>query len=325
MTEQENKAKFKQAINKTLSGLQADPFLAQRVIAQAKKGDEKVKYCIPRGLVIALIAVLCMGTVAVAAGLYGGTVNWLGEVIPDEREYAPMPTMAPPMAEPEFDLNEDELDKLVVDGTMLMVSEIMDDGEIIPHASVLMKRTKNDLDTFYALMEEGKNLPLPKFIPEGYEFVEGEVFYECRAEGQWNLMDRKALRGGLIAEVYAPRVGDEIISGYYMFFRSSMEDYHYLSIYARLTETQDVNEHVFGFLGGQTAQAVSVPGMNNALAITGENNCNLQMLRALDTPVEILRFNEPDWQEVCTLTELDVNVSAPLLDVDTLIRMFATE
>lgn len=325
MTEPEYRDEFKRAIDNTLSGLQADPFLAQRVIAQAKKGERKVKYCIPKGLVIALIAILCMGTVAVAAGLYGGSVNWLGEIIPDEQEYVPMSTATPPMMETEFDLNEDELDKLVVDGAMLMVSEIMDDGEIIPHASVRMKRTETDLDAFYTLMEEGTNLPLPKFVPEGYEFVKGEVYYECRADGQWNLLERKAVQGDLIAEVYAPSEEDEIISGYYMFFRSSMEDYHYLSIYAALTETQDVTEQVFGFLGGQTAQAVSVPGMNNALAITGEKTCDLSMLRALEAPVDILRFNEPSWQEVCTLTELDVSVSAPLLDVDTLIRMFAAE
>lgn len=67
MTEQENKEKFKQAIDHTLSGLQGDPFLYQRVAANAEKGAKTVKNHFPKGLVIALIVILCMSTAALAA------------------------------------------------------------------------------------------------------------------------------------------------------------------------------------------------------------------------------------------------------------------
>ena len=67
MTEQQDKARFRQAVDHTLSGLTGDPFLTQRVLAGAEKGAKPVKYHIPKGLVVALIALLCMGTVAVAA------------------------------------------------------------------------------------------------------------------------------------------------------------------------------------------------------------------------------------------------------------------
>lgn len=69
MTEQENRARFRQAVDHTLSGIEGDPFLAQRVMANARKGEKTMKYRIPRGLVIALLVLLCMGTVAVAAVL----------------------------------------------------------------------------------------------------------------------------------------------------------------------------------------------------------------------------------------------------------------
>ena len=76
MTEQEQKAKFKQAIDHTLSGLEGDPYLFQRVAASAEKGAKSMKYHIPKGVLIALIALLCMGTVAVAAGInYGASVQ----------------------------------------------------------------------------------------------------------------------------------------------------------------------------------------------------------------------------------------------------------
>lgn len=72
MTEQLEKARFKQAIDHTLSGLTGDPFLSQRVAANAEKGAKQMKHHFSKGLVIALIAILCMGTVAVAAGFYYG-------------------------------------------------------------------------------------------------------------------------------------------------------------------------------------------------------------------------------------------------------------
>lgn len=67
MNEQQEKTRVKQAIDNTLSGLKGDPFLYERVMANAEKGETKMKHAIPKGLVIALIVLLCMGTVAVAA------------------------------------------------------------------------------------------------------------------------------------------------------------------------------------------------------------------------------------------------------------------
>lgn len=61
--------KIQHALNQDAAFLQPNPHLAQRVIANARKGERKVKYSIPKGVVIALIVLLCMGTVAVAAVL----------------------------------------------------------------------------------------------------------------------------------------------------------------------------------------------------------------------------------------------------------------
>ena len=69
MTEQQQKARFRQAIDHTLSGIQGDPFLAQRLLARAAKGEKTMKHHIPKGVVIALIVLLCMSTVAAAVTL----------------------------------------------------------------------------------------------------------------------------------------------------------------------------------------------------------------------------------------------------------------
>ena len=82
MTEQEQKAKFKQAIDHTLSGLEGDPYLFQRVAASAEKGAKSMKYHISKGVLIALIALLCMGTVAVAVGFVVSSPSfWVSSLV----------------------------------------------------------------------------------------------------------------------------------------------------------------------------------------------------------------------------------------------------
>lgn len=67
MNEQQEKAKFRQAIDHTLTSLEGNPFLYQRVAARAEEGEKKVKSNFTKCIVIALIVVMCMSTVAVAA------------------------------------------------------------------------------------------------------------------------------------------------------------------------------------------------------------------------------------------------------------------
>ena len=86
MNEQQEKVKFREAIDHTLTGLEGDPFLHQRVLAQTEKGEKPVKMKWMKTAVIALIVALFMGTVALAGGMLGGTVNWLGEIVRENQE-----------------------------------------------------------------------------------------------------------------------------------------------------------------------------------------------------------------------------------------------
>ena len=325
MTEQENKARVRQAIDHTLSGLEGNPYLFQRVAADAEKGANHMKHHFPKGILIALIVLLCMGTAVAAGGLLGGTMNWQGDIIPDENMPSALPTVAPVMTRPGVDFNEDMLDQLTAEGTMLMVWQRLPDGTEMPETDTRMVRKAETEEEFLALMTGNQELPLPGFIPEGYEFVRGEVYYQCLAGGEWKRIGQQALNGGFVAEWYAPDKADEIIEGYHLFYRESPEDYHYLSIDARLSERQDVQEHTFGYLAGMTPSAVQVPGMDYALAIISDTACSLHMLRDMNQPTDFLRLRETRQQELNTFAQVDVTVSAPLLDTDTLIRMFAAE
>ncbi len=67
MNEQQEKAKFRQAIDHTLTSLEGNPFLYQRVAARAEEGENRVKRAIPKGIVALLVVLLCMTTAATAA------------------------------------------------------------------------------------------------------------------------------------------------------------------------------------------------------------------------------------------------------------------
>ena len=93
------KEEAQEALNRSLSGLQEDPWLAQRIIASAK-GEFKVKKNSRATIIIAAVIVLAMAT-ALAAGL-GGRVNWLGETKTDselEPSATPIPTVEPEKSE----------------------------------------------------------------------------------------------------------------------------------------------------------------------------------------------------------------------------------
>ena len=75
MDKRKQRDEIQHALNSTLSGLRDDPWLAQRVIAQAK-GGKKVKKKLSVGLVLALILVL-----AVATALAAMTLNALYEKV----------------------------------------------------------------------------------------------------------------------------------------------------------------------------------------------------------------------------------------------------
>lgn len=67
MTEQQEKARIRNAIDHTLTDLTGDPFLYQRVAAHGEKGENRMKYAVPKRLIAVLMLLLCMTTVAVAA------------------------------------------------------------------------------------------------------------------------------------------------------------------------------------------------------------------------------------------------------------------
>lgn len=80
MSEQRERLQFQQSIDRTLSGLQDDPWLAEKVLSRAKqKGEYVVKRKLPLGVVFAIVLMLITIT-AVAVGVLSGK-DFLNEYV----------------------------------------------------------------------------------------------------------------------------------------------------------------------------------------------------------------------------------------------------
>ncbi len=326
MTEQEHKAKFKQAIDHTLSGLQGDPFLYQRVAANAEKGAKSMKYHIPKGVLIALIALLCMGTVAVATGALGGTVDWDGNIIGEDVYRDPGPTATPAgMTDDHMAMDLLAMDTIstAADMEMVMVYTPNMHGRYSSSNNGITRKVSS-MAEMEALLADMPELPLPTYIPEGFAFEEGHVAYGCREDGEYTYLGREELDYGMYAERYCLEDKSALLMGYSLVLRDSQEDHHYIRIDARMHEAYQENMYEFGYMAEDAVAAVTVSGWTKALAVTGPKRCYLALLRPMAQTIQYQEF----WasgMERREVGDVVIDVSAPLLDTDTLIRMFSAE
>lgn len=334
MNEHQEKQRFKRAIDHTLSGMMGDPLLYQRIMTKAEKGDVKGKYAIPKRAAIALVVVLCMGTAAMAAGLYGGAINWEGEIIYDDPQRVPMPSATPRLVEGEPIQMNEEYEKALAaaeayayeeaecTGSMFIIYQLREDGSRKPEIEVDLSIKTTSETEFEAMMEEASWLPRPNYIPDGYAFERAEVYYTCAIDGAWELVKAETVNDCIQVEWYKP--SKPVATRYFLFYRQSEEDYHYIGFYVDLMLAYEAGNASFGFSEGMTAQVITVPGMEQAIAITGERSCSLSMRRPLPEPLDVWYVSE-NGQFPQALEDVWIDVSAPLIDINDLIHLFATE
>jgi len=335
MTQQQEKAHFKQAIDHALSGIEGDPFLAQKVLARAEKGEKPVKYHIPKAVVFALIVLLCMGTVAVAAGLYGGTINWEGEIVYDELQTQsphPSPTPRPPESElVQVDEAHEEALRLAENyayeearrtDSKFILYERMTDGRWKPESEIELSIETTSKTKFETMLADAPWLPLPNYIPEGYAFERADVYYTCASDGEWELVKSETINDRIRVEWYKP--SKPVAMRYDLIYRASEADYHYINFFVDLNLKYEPGSATFGFSEGMAAQIVTVPGMENAIAITGERACSLSMRRPLAEALDVWYVYQ-EGQYPQQLADVTVDIHAPRMAISDLIPLFTTE
>lgn len=133
MTDQEIRKRFHQAVDTTLSGLEGDPLLSQRVLLQARPKEEpKMKKKISVGFAIVL-ALLLMSVTALAAGLGLNLFEYFGR---KDAEWAHMADKAVLETDKSIAVAHETLGEVEAaitnayyDGERLLVAYMVEDGQ----------------------------------------------------------------------------------------------------------------------------------------------------------------------------------------------------
>ena len=312
---------FHNAIERQLSDLKPDPWLAQRIIASDKE-EAKVKK-IPRAIIIiAVLIVLAMAT-ALAAGL-GGRVNWLGEV----QETTVASATPIPTAEPQTTTDPDEIDPAFYE-----LLDYSKDRELImlstEHKGTWSSRIQriSAIEDFNALMDTDSDFPLPAKIPEGYVLDKGYVQFGCLPQGEYVLTSQTVHPEGFTESHYSVDPSMDFVTGYDLTYKTEDGKDH-IYIHAFMTSSSDPHEYEFNIDEDQTAHVVQVEGMENALIIESDNRdfvtSNLVMRKKMSAPQDNLQFTGMEMDPIIeTYGEYQIDIGATQLTASELIELFA--
>lgn len=317
------KEEVREALNRSLSGLQEDPRLAQRIIA-SEKGEFKMKRVFRATMIFAAVIVLTMAT-ALAAGL-GGRVNWLGETKTDS-ELEPSATPMP-IAEPETTETPVEIDPHFYD----LLNDAKDREQIIltaenGSASSARIQIIRGLDEFDALVNSQADLPLPEKVPDGYVFEKGAVEFGCLPEGKYVLASETVHPEGFTESHYTVDPRMDFVRAYTLIFRDERDNWddggRHIQVNVQMAPYTDPHDFTYRISEDETAQVVQVEGMDHAILITSAERGRLVMKKMMSAPQDDLLLLPDSKLTTETYGEYRIEVGGTQLTEEELIGIFA--
>lgn len=285
--------------------------------------------------VIAILLVLVAVAYAATEVYHRIRINWKGETVEEtEVPIGPEATVVPPpdaqmLSDEDLDWMADELLRSAVAEDEYGVVSYETPGGTVGRISPV-KKSFGSWDEFREYMNHSSELTLPAWIPDGYGFQEAQVMISCKADGEYKLIEERQ-KGAITLKRYRIDDSDSVVEWYVIVFRESGENNHYLIAGSSLDDP-DADGRTFELTDGQSASVMTIPGMDNALAIVDSNDPTynrLAMIRRLDRPVEYKMGPVYDDQhtpaESTVSTYESIDVSSPWLDIETLQKMFTPE
>lgn len=285
--------------------------------------------------VIAILLVLVAVAYAATEVYHRIRINWKGETVEEtEVPIGPEATVVPPpdaqmLSDEDLDWMADELLRSAVAEDEYGVVSYETPGGTVGRISPV-KKSCGSWDEFREYMNHSSELTLPAWIPDGYGFQEAQVMISCKADGEYKLIEERQ-KGAITLKRYRIDDSDSVVEWYVIVFRESGENNHYLIAGSSLDDP-DADGRTFELTDGQSASVMTIPGMDNALAIVDSNDPTynrLAMIRRLDRPVEYKMGPVYDDQhtpaESTVSTYESIDVSSPWLDIETLQKMFTPE
>ncbi len=301
---EKNRARFHRAIDRSLANLPEDPFLPQRIAQRAAQSGEGAKMRNYKWILIVAVVVMMSLTAAVASEVFDGTVDWDGNVVTDERNApAPMLTPMPMEMSQTFDrdrlMMEFEAAHQAKEGEQVLFYDLTERDT--PQGNNSVVRSVKDMDAFADMMADADYFPLPVSIPEGYRFVSGYVYYGCKSDEAFRLVETVDSEDGFRAERYVLDDENAVVTGYNLDFiketdaydPANPETWEKIWVYAFLAESvEDAEIYVSN---GVDVSAVTIPGMTKAVAIQSVEGNKLNMYCTLAEPVDYRSSNYFYW------------------------------
>ena len=279
---------FRESLDRHLSLVKADPWLAQRIIA-SERGEKKVKKKLSVSVIVALL-LLVLATVALAVtGLYR-VINWQGDIT-RTTELTQASGLETLQSETE-DWREDSLHSFISEipneeTTFAWYNN--DDGSIRCSELHQKQIPISSIEWFAEYMQGIQHLSVPISFPEGnISYCYGQVFLECKAFGNYTLI-KNGQSGSMCYNRFLIDESSSVTTGYDLFFTSGDPEngtqYHIRS------ELRDrTYDEPLMLREGESARKVTIEGMSDALLITAEDPTypdGLIMQRKLDEPVKL--------------------------------------
>ena len=285
MNERINANEFRESLDRHLSDIKADPWLAQRIIA-SEKGEIKMKKKRYAGLILAAALLLVLTTAAYAAARLYRVVNWQGNVT---RTVDPTQTPSSVSDQSaEMDRLRDSLQSFlykISDAETACAWYSNDDGTIKCSDSRNSRKCFSSMEEFFRFVSGFQHLTVPASLPkEKVSSFSGNVFMECKAFGKYDLI-QSGQSGPMRYRRFRIDESSAIATGYESTL--SMEDGTFFII--RSSPMSIPGEEPICLRDGETAQKVPVDGME-ALLITAEDPDypdGLILQRKLEEPVQL--------------------------------------
>lgn len=289
-----------------------------------KEQEEKI---VKKKLSFSFVSIIAILIVLVAVA-YAATevynrisINWKGETV-EESEIVPQPTAEIPVPTEEADLHQiaERLVESAPEGEIVKASyPDPEGGQSGVRRSFCQKYTS--WEELQQALSKNSGITLPAWIPDGYHLQYAEISF--KSKNDYHLIEEKQ-EGSVTLRRYSVDDENKVIDDCYLLLQD--DEKHTISITSTLSGSTDSNNSAINIPADNSVTSVTVPGMENAIAInsTGNIGSTLYLRRLLDSPIKWV--DTPDMPAfVMAYNEEHIDIWATDLAIDELKKMFSLE
>lgn len=275
-------------------------------------------------LIAALIVTLLSATIAVAAG-YTGFVNFKGQPVDDPLMAmpTPIPTNAPSPGEISEAVFNEIAAREINANQACMVDVVYASPENIEKRYAERSAGHEKLVAFTTLEEAATLvsdvLPLPR-IPEGFSLHYGYVTMVCAADSSYELVSENTTPEGVIVRLYDIPQEAAVPTCVHLTLKNDAGDL--IDCIVDLAMNWSI---FFDVAEEDVVQTPAVPGMEDAILISGADGARLDMRRKLDEPIGVLHSWaswEPDFYPYF-YEMVEYRAESQTVPADVLLSLFA--